>query len=265
MGVHGVAAAGVREARVDPLLADRVVEALLLVGLPVAHGGHGPGVHLFATGTDGSGGTADRERWPVTLRWLCSARLEDAAAAAGAGSGSPWPRTRQLVVNSVETALAEFLPALGLSATRTAPDGPTLVGPGEDAAQAAAGAGAFAAAPGASAGEPAAMVLLPEEVVAAVRRGAALAGLPLARHARAAGVALTACPPSPGADADADTVPVADAAWRSSPQLPDTPAVSTAVREAMHHAVGTALTACGLRTSWHRPPDAAPHLHVADR
>ncbi|WP_167346439.1 hypothetical protein [Kitasatospora phosalacinea] len=255
-------AAGARQARVDPLLADRVVEALLLVGLPVAHGGHGPGVHLCATETDGSDGTPDRDLWPVTLRWLCSARLEDAAAAAdsGGGAGSPWPRTRQSVVNSVETALAEFLPALGLTATRTAPDGPTLVGPGEPVVPAAA---LTADGPlGASAGEPPAVEPPAAEVVAAVRRGAALAGLPLARHPRAAGVALTACPPV--ADA-AGAAPVVDAAWRSSPRLPGSPAVSTAVGEAMHHAVGTALTACGLRTSWHRPPDGAPHLHVADR
>src|SRR6478609_9060846 len=101
MGVHGVAAVGARRAEVDPLLADRVVEALLMVGLPVAHGGHGPGVHLVATGADGTAAGSDPEQWPLTLRWLCSARLEDAAAAGGDG---PWPRTRQAVVDSLETA-----------------------------------------------------------------------------------------------------------------------------------------------------------------
>ncbi|MEU3496975.1 hypothetical protein [Kitasatospora cineracea] len=266
MGVHGVAATGVRvrAARVDPLLADRVVEALLLVGLPVAHGGHGPGVHLFATGSaddagGGGGGTGadDPERWPLTLRWLCSARLEDAAAAAGAGS--PWPRTRQVVADSMETALAELLPALGLSAVRGAPGGPTRVGPAESAAEPGPGLGLGL---GQETGQEQAAepVAVAAAVEAAVRRSAALAGLPLARHPRAAGVALAGCVPDPGAG------PVVDVAWRPSPQLPATPLVSTAVREAMHHAIGSALTACGLRTSWHRPADSAPHLHAtADR
>ncbi|MFJ5886627.1 hypothetical protein [Kitasatospora cineracea] len=267
MGVHGVAAAGVRvrAARVDPLLADRVVEALLLVGLPVAHGGHGPGVHLFATGSadDAGGGTDtgadDPERWPLTLRWLCSARLEDAAAAAGAGS--PWPRTRQVVADSLETALAELLPALGLSAVRGAPTGPTRVGaagsatgPGLEQGQEQGPGPGLGLETGQEQGNAAGPVAA--EVEAAVRRSAALAGLPLARHPRAAGVALAGCVPAPGAG------PVVDVAWRPSPQLPATPLVSTAVREAMHHAIGSALTACGLRTSWHRPADSAPHLHA---
>ncbi|WP_282206788.1 hypothetical protein [Kitasatospora fiedleri] len=261
MGVHGVVAAGARAARVDPLLADRVVEALLLVGLPVAHGGHGPGVHLFATG-GAAGDGVDPDRWPLTLRWLCSARLEDAAAAAGAGS--PWLRTRQVVAASVETALAELLPALGLAAVRETPDGPTRVGPADpaDPADPARQTVTAAAVPAPH---------LPAETLAAVRRSAALAGLPLARHPRAAGVALTTCPPAPDAplttDAvDAvdvvDVVDAVDVAWRPSPRLPGAPAVSAAVREAMHHAVGSALTACGLRTSWHRPPDSPPHLHA---
>ncbi|RAJ40046.1 hypothetical protein K353_03534 [Kitasatospora sp. SolWspMP-SS2h] len=260
MGVHGVAAAGARAARVDPLLADRVVEALLLVGLPVAHGGHGPGVHLFATGGAagdgcGDGDGVDPDRWPLTLRWLCSARLEDAAAAAGADS--PWPRTRQVVADSVETALAELLPALGLAAVRETPEGPTRVGPADPAAA--------AAAPVSTVPPTDPAPHLPAETLAAVRRSAALAGLPLARHPRAAGVALTTCPPVPGAP-DAVLTPgvpdVVDVAWHPSPRLPGAPAVSTAVREAMHHAVGSALTACGLRTSWHRPPDSPPHLHA---
>ncbi|MFE2351422.1 hypothetical protein ACWEPB_35905 [Kitasatospora cineracea] len=258
MGVHGVAAGvRVRAARVDPLLADRVVEALLLVGLPVAHGGHGPGVHLFATGSaDDAGGSAgtgadDPERWPLTLRWLCSARLEDAAAAAGAGS--PWPRTRQVVADSMETALAELLPALGLSAVRGAPDGPTRVGPAESAAEPGQETGPE---PETGPGRGPAAEPVAAAVEAAVRRGAALAGLPLARHPRAAGIALAGCVPDPGAG------PVVDVAWRPSPRLPATPLVSTAVRESMHHAIGSALTACGLRTSWHRPADSAPHLHA---
>ncbi|MFC8717987.1 hypothetical protein [Kitasatospora sp. NPDC057198] len=273
MGVHGVATAGARQAEVDPLLADRVVEALLMVGLPVAHGGHGPGVHLLATGSDGAAGAAvgsDPERWPLTLRWLCSARLEDAAAAGGDG---PWPRTRQVVADSLETALAELLPSLGLRATRATAAGPTLVGPGEGPADGAGqedradgedGEGGKPGAAGGSGEAVGALEALPAEAVAAVRRSAALAGLPLARHARAAGVALAACAPLPTApDAAPAPAPVVDVAWRSSSQLPGTPPVATAVREAMHHAVGTALAACGLRTSWHRPPDGAPHLHAA--
>ncbi|GLW74854.1 hypothetical protein Kpho02_71510 [Kitasatospora phosalacinea] len=263
MGVHGVAATGAREGRVDPLLADRVVEALLLVGLPVAHGGHGPGVHLLATEGAGDSGGFDADRWPVTLRWICSPRLEGAAAASDARS--PWPRTRQVVADSMETALAELLPALGLHATRATADGPTLVGPGDhDApARAAAGgspAGGATAAAGAEA-DP--------SVGAAVRRGAALAGLPLARGPRTAGVAYAPC--GPAADtadaaeaADGQATAVVDVTWQPSPHLPGTPLVATAVREAMHHAVGTALAVCGLRTSWHRPADSAPHLHVAD-
>ncbi|BAJ25981.1 MULTISPECIES: hypothetical protein [Kitasatospora] len=257
MGVHGVAAAGAREARFDPLLADRVVDALLLVGLPVAHGGHGPGVHLFASGSAEDTGSTyglDPERWPLTLRWLCSPRLEDAAAAGG--TDSPWPRTRRLVADSIETALAELLPALGLSATRDAPDGPTRIGPADSPTTPAAPAAPELAV------EPAVelpAVELPAAAVAAVRRAAALAGLPLAAHPRAVGVALTACLPAP------DTAPVADVAWRPSPRLPDGPPVSTAVRESMHHAVGSVLAGCGLRTTWHRPPDSAPHLHAAAR
>ncbi|MFJ4675890.1 hypothetical protein [Kitasatospora sp. NPDC088783] len=265
MGVHGVAAAGARAARVDPLLADRVVEALLLVGLPVAHGGHGPGVHLFATGGaagDGDGRGVDPDRWPLTLRWLCSARLEDAAAAAGAGS--PWPRTRQVVADSVETALAELLPALGLAAVRETPAGPTRVGPAGPTAPARQTV-AVAAAPAPTAPPTDPAPHLPTETLAAVRRSAALAGLPLARHPRAAGVVLTTCPPvpdAPDAPLTTDVPDVVDVAWHPSPQLPGAPAVSTAVREAMHHAVGSVLTACGLRTSWHRPPDSPPHLHA---
>ncbi|GAA2097767.1 hypothetical protein GCM10009759_28160 [Kitasatospora saccharophila] len=268
MGVDGLTVSGAREARVDPRLSDRVVEALLLVGLPVAHGGHGPGVHLLPTGADAAAGGSDPERWPITLRWLCSARLEDAAAAGGDG---PWPRTRQVVVDSLETALAELLPSLGLRATRATSNGPTLVGPGADP-----GAGEADApdAPGASGSvvAPTGAATLPADAVAAVRRSAALAGLPLALGPRAAGVALAVCAPlqaeAAAAAADAETGaaadPVVDVAWRSSPQLPGSPPVATAVREAMHHAVGTALTACGLRTSWHRPPDGPPHLHAAD-
>ncbi|MFB7950247.1 hypothetical protein ACFC6L_35685 [Kitasatospora phosalacinea] len=256
MGVHGVATTGARAGRVDPLLADRVVEALLLVGLPVAHGGHGPGVHLLAT--DGGDGGPDADRWPVTLRWICSPRLEGAAAAADARS--PWPRTRQVVADTMETALAELLPALGLSATRADADGPTLVGPGDCAAPA----------PGSPAGSPAGADPTGADpaVAAAVRRGAALAGLPLARGPRTAGVAFAACGPATDGQpvaADGQAGAVVDVAWQPSPQLPGDPLVATAVREAMHHAVGTALAVCGLRTSWHRPTDSTPHLHVADR
>ncbi|MFE1318320.1 hypothetical protein [Kitasatospora phosalacinea] len=254
MGIHGVATTGARAGRIDPLLADRIVEALLLVGLPVAHGGHGPGVHLLAT--DGGDGGPDADRWPVTLRWICSPRLEGAAAAADARS--PWPRTRQVVADSMETALAELLPVLGLSATRADADGPTLVGPGGSDTAFPSGAGSSpvgSTAVGSTAAEA------DPAVAAAVRRGAALAGLPLARGPRTAGVAFAACGPA----ADGQVAAVVDVAWRSSPQLPDEPLVATAVREAMHHAVGTALAVCGLRTSWHRPADSAPHLHVTDR
>ncbi|MFF4344900.1 hypothetical protein ACFY00_33885 [Kitasatospora sp. NPDC001540] len=270
MGVHGAATAGAREGRVDPLLADRVVEALLLVGLPVAHGGHGPGVHLLATdgldGSDGLGGF-DADRWPVTLRWICSPRLEGAAAAADARS--PWPRTRQVVADSMETALAELLPALGLNATRATADGPTLVGPGDCDAPARTAADSSPAPNAEDAAGPEA----DPAVAAAVRRGAALAGLPLARGPRTAGVAYAACRPAADAAAatdgtaeavDGQAAAVVDVAWQPSPHLPGTPSVATAVREAMHHAVGTALAVCGLRTSWHRPAGSAPHLHVAD-
>ncbi|GLW56824.1 hypothetical protein [Kitasatospora phosalacinea] len=266
MGIHGVATTGARTGRVDPLLADRVVEALLLVGLPVAHGGHGPGVHLLAT--DGGDGGPDTDRWPVTLRWICSPRLEGAAAVAGADARSPWSRTRQVVADSMETALAELLPALGVSATRADADGPTLVGPGSSDAPAGAGAGSSPAGSAAAGGEI--EIEVHPAVAAAVRRGAALAGLPLARGPRTSGVAFAACGPAAGttdgqaAAADGEAAAVVDVAWQPSHQLPGEPLVATAVREAMHHAVGTALAACGLRTSWHRPADSAPHLHVTD-
>ncbi|MFJ5231402.1 hypothetical protein ACIQBJ_16070 [Kitasatospora sp. NPDC088391] len=257
-------------AGVDPALADRVIEALLLAGLPVAYGGHGPGVRLVPGGDDDGDGGA------MALRWVCSARLEDAAAA---GSDGPWHRARRLVVDSVETALAEFLPALGVPAERLPDLGVTRVGP-LPAAEPLPVPGPLSAAEPLphpeplSAAEPpvlarAAAGSLPgpagvdPELTATVRRIAALAGLPVADRPGSAGVVLG---PHAADDEGDGVVPgTADLDWRPSRQLPggDEPdGARVAVTGAMRHALGAALNAGGLPTAWHRPRHRPAHLHA---
>ncbi|MFD8598332.1 hypothetical protein ACFV1L_25340 [Kitasatospora sp. NPDC059646] len=210
-------------AGLDPVLADRVTEALLLAGLPVAHGGHGPGVHLLPDGAPGA----------VVLRWLASPRLEDAATAGG--GPNPAAATRQLVADAVENALAEFLPALGLDAEHTTVRG---------------AAGLPAAAPPEPNSPPPVDPAVRADLVTAVRRSAALAGLPLATRPGAAGITLTACTPTG----------LPDLGWNPSPRLPAD--VRPAVRDAVRHALGVALAATGLHLTWHRPPGIPPQLRA---
>ncbi|KIQ65777.1 hypothetical protein TR51_18695 [Kitasatospora griseola] len=217
----------------DPALADRVTEALLLAGLPVAHGGHGPGVHLRPDGA------------AIVLRWLASPRLEDAATA---GDGQrPAATARQLVADAVENALAELLPALGLDADRTtvrgAADRPAVAPPDADAPP--------PVAPGIRA-----------DIVTAVRRSATLAGLPVAARPGGAGIVLHAGDPAGLAALD----------WNPSPRLPrrdgEQPDTRTAVQNAMRHALGIALRAAGLDLAWHRPAGRPAQLRAhgpADR
>ncbi|KDN80648.1 hypothetical protein [Kitasatospora cheerisanensis] len=210
-------------AGLDPVLADRVTEALLLAGLPVAHGGHGPGVRLAPDPAAGA----------VVLHWLASPRLEDAATA---GGENPAAATRQLVADAVENALAEFLPALGLDAELTT-------------VRAAAGLPA-AAPPVPYSALPPVDPAVRAELVTAVRRSAALAGLPLATRPGAAGITLTACTPTG----------LPDLGWNPSPRLPA--ALRPAVRDAVRHALGVALAATGLHLTWHRPPGIEPQLRA---
>ncbi|MFJ1757875.1 hypothetical protein [Kitasatospora sp. NPDC088134] len=246
-------------ARVDPALADRVIEALLLAGLPVAYGGHGPGVRLVPGEDDGG---------VLTLRWICSARWEDAAAA---GSGDPGHRARRLVADSMETALAEFLPALGVPAERLPEPGGTGVGPLPATAPPAtappalgpAAAEQTAAEQTAFAPSAFAPTAVDPGLAATVRRIAALAGLPLADRPGAAGITLAL---HAADDADDGVAPgTADLDWRPSRQLPggDEPdGVRVAVTGALRHALGATLNAGGLPTAWHRPRHRPAHLHA---
>ncbi|MFJ5924342.1 hypothetical protein ACIQF6_17255 [Kitasatospora sp. NPDC092948] len=214
--------------RLDPVLADRVTEALLLTGLPVAHGGHGPGVHLLPDGD------------AVVLRWLASPRLEDAATAGG--GPNPAATARQLVADAVENALAELLPALGLDAERT-----TVRGGAADRPAVAPGTPPAPDTPPVDPGVRA-------DVVAAVRRSAALAGLPVAARPGGAGITL------------GNAAGLADLDWNPSPRLPrqdgELPNPRTAVQNAMRHALGIALRAGGLDLAWHRPPGRPAQLRA---
>ncbi|RKE23381.1 hypothetical protein [Streptomyces sp. TLI_171] len=237
-------------ARVDPELADRVTEALLLAGLPVAYGGHGPGVLLCPTGPEHA---ADPCLGAITLRWVASARLEEAAAAGG--PDGPWHRMRESVADSMETALAEFLPALGIPAERLPSCARTRVGPlPEPSGERPRGAAAPA--------EPSpAEADVHPQLADAVRRIAVLAGVPVAAGGHGAGITVR---PHASED-DPQAAGTVDLDWQPSRRLPrdhrpDSP--YTAVRSAMRHALGATLSACGLPTSWHRPQHRPAHLHA---
>ncbi|MGW4383563.1 hypothetical protein [Kitasatospora sp. NPDC004531] len=214
-------------------LADRVTEALLLAGLPIAHGGHGPGVHLAPDGG------------AIVLRWLASARLEDAATAGDGRTASA--TTRRLVADAVENALAELLPALGLDAAREERPERTTVR--RATAQ-------LVLEPAELTSRPPVDPGLRADVVTAVRRSAALAGLPLAGRPGGAGITLAACDPAGPAALD----------WNPSPRLAPhdgaTPDARTAVQNAMRHALGVALRAAGLDLAWHRPKGRPAELRA---
>ncbi|MFD5432610.1 hypothetical protein ACFWJ4_10620 [Kitasatospora sp. NPDC127067] len=238
--------------RTDPVLADRVTEALLLAGLPVGYGGHGPGVHLRpARPHDDSDDCAGL----IALHWEPGPRL--AAAAAMEQPQQPAFAARRVVGSTMRNALAEFLPAFGIEVVAGRLDGETRVGRADGPAPA---TGQDAAAP-APAGSRPQDLGIGADVVAAVRRTAGLAGLPVADHLHAPGITLTPCPAVEDGD---DTTGVADLRWNPSRRLSaaadgDTPAAEraararTAVQDAMRHAFGAVLGACGLDLQWRRP------------
>ncbi|MER5352279.1 hypothetical protein ABT093_18365 [Kitasatospora sp. NPDC002551] len=243
--------AGPPAGRVDPALADRLTDALLLAGLPVAFGDHGPGVRIRPARPVDDG---DRCAGVAALDWLPSPRLTDAAAMAEPGqSAGP---AREAVETAMTNALAEFLPAFGLETTRDrtggelrvdgrgAVDGGLRVPPGALVARQ----------PGPVPAEPG----LPAGLVGTVRRSAALAGLPLAVRPGAAGITLAPGAPTGGAD---DRDGAADLGWNPSRRLADladsalpeaarATAARTAVDGAMRHALGMALRACGTELRW---------------
>ncbi|MDY0815874.1 hypothetical protein [Kitasatospora purpeofusca] len=244
--------------RVDPDLADRLTDAVLLSGLPVAFGEEGPGVRIRPARPSDD---ADRCAGAAALDWLPSPRLTGAAAMAG--PGQPAGPAREVVGTAMVNALAEFLPAFGLEATRDGSGRELRVGP---PALPAAGLrvppGALAARP---AGPTPAELGVPAALLDALRRSAALAGLPLAAHLGGTGITLAPCPPAdgpgeePGADPSADGA--ADIGWNPSRRLadladsdrPEAPGAATAraaVDAAMRHALGTALRACGTELRW---------------
>ncbi|MFB8239545.1 hypothetical protein ACFC58_23625 [Kitasatospora purpeofusca] len=244
--------------RVDPDLADRLTDAVLLSGLPVAFGEEGPGVRIRPARPTGD---ADRCAGAAALDWLPSPRLTGAAAMAE--PGQPAGPAREVVGTAMENALAEFLPAFGLEAARDGSGRELRVAP---PALPAAGLrvppGVLAAR---AAGPTPAELGLPAALLDALRRSAALAGLPLAARLGGTGITLAPCPPTEDPGAERGTEPGADGAadigWNPSRRLadladsdrPEAPAAATAraaVDAAMRHALGTALRACGTELRW---------------
>ncbi|WP_327063875.1 hypothetical protein OG196_03320 [Kitasatospora purpeofusca] len=248
--------------RVDPDLADRLTDAVLLSGLPVAFGEEGPGVRIRPARPASD---ADRCAGAAALDWLPSPRL--AGAAAMAEPGQPAGPAREVVGTAMENALAEFLPAFGLEAARDGSGRELRVAP---PALPAAGLRVpprvLAARP---AGPTPAELGVPAALLDALRRSTALAGLPLAAHLGGTGITLAPCSSAegPGTDPTGDPTggPGADGAadlgWNPSRRLadladsdrPEAPAAATAraaVDAAMRHALGTALRACGTELRW---------------
>ncbi|MFE4972014.1 hypothetical protein ACFRAR_07840 [Kitasatospora sp. NPDC056651] len=252
--------------RIDPLLADRVTEALLLAGLPVGYGGHGVGVRLRpAEPHDDSDDCAGL----VALHWEPGPRLAAAAAMAQQSASS----ARRVVSSSMENALAEFLPAFGLEVVLGRADGETRVGGAGGSA-----APPFGTPPRSRAADPSGVGSRPQDlgigadVVDAVRRAAALVGLPVADHLHAPGITLDACRPVDEGD---DARGIADLRWNPSGRLSASAAsaasaadgeqaarVRTAVQDAMRHAFGSVLGACGLELRWRRPANLPYQLRA---
>ncbi|MFD5919891.1 hypothetical protein ACFVYP_23745 [Kitasatospora sp. NPDC058201] len=238
-----------RRGVLDAALVDRVTDAVLFAGLPVAFGDQGPGVRIRpAEAVD----AADRCEGLAALDWLPSRRLADAAAMEdpqhAAGSA------RQVVGVSMVNALAEFLPAFGLDVSRDRSGRELRVGGAADSG--------LRVPPDVLVRRPAgatpAELGLDAELVDAVRRSAALAGLPVAGHLGAAGVTLGPWPTGEdGTGGDGG----ADIGWNPSRRLSDladsgSPAAGlaavarTSVHAAMLHALGTILGACGTELRW---------------
>ncbi|MQS17553.1 hypothetical protein F7Q99_36550 [Streptomyces kaniharaensis] len=240
--------------RLDPVLADRVMDAQHLAGLPIAHGGHGPGVHVRPAEPLNDD---DACRGLIALHWLPSRRL--AAAAATEQHRQPAHYAQQLVVNTVQHALTVLLPHLGTTAARAfqlwevrvtaaVPLPHELTGlPG----------------PRPSGPQPIASGIRPD-VTTAVRRSAALAGLPVATHPGDPGITLRPCPPL---DVDDDTAGIADLGWNPSRRLAAATSgtawnLRTAVEDAVRQALPVALGACGLDVWWRRPDGLPPQLRA---
>ncbi|MET9396103.1 hypothetical protein [Kitasatospora sp. NPDC002965] len=247
-------APGIVPVRPDPVLADLVMDAVHLAGLPLAHGGDGPGVDLLPAQPLHDDDHCDGL---IALHWIPSARL--AAAAATERHQQPAHRAQQLVVNSVQHALTAFLPDLGAAAEQPftlweirvahgsafpvelaspplpRPTGPAPVAPG-----------------------------IHPHITAAVRRSAALAGLPVAERPGDPGIVLRPCPPL---GIDDDTTGIPDLGWNPSRCLTATPGRAAwnpreAVQAAMRPALATALGACGLEAWWRKPEHIPTQLRA---
>ncbi len=239
--------------RVDPALADRLTDAVLLSGLPVAFGDEGPGVRIRpARPVD----DADRCTGLAALDWLPSPRLTGAAATAE--PGRPAGPARQAVGTAMVNALAEFLPAFGLETTAVGSARELRVGlPAHQDGGLHVPPGVLAARP---AGRTPTDLGLPGVVVDTVRRSAALAGLPLAAHLGATGLTLAPCAPTgdrraegPGGAVDLGWNPsrrLADLADSARPEASRAAEARAAVDAALRHALGTALRACGTDLRW---------------
>ncbi|MEV6979485.1 hypothetical protein [Kitasatospora sp. NPDC093806] len=240
--------------RVDPALADRLTDAVLLAGLPIAFGDQGPGVRIRPAGAaDGP----TRRPGSAVVDWLPAPRLTGAAAMAepGHAAGS----ARQVVETAMANALAEFLPAFGLDVD------PDRSGRGLNVSGPVAAGDGLRVPPDAlvhrSPGRTPAELGLPADLIDAVRRSATLAGLPLAAHLGATGVTLGPCPPDDGTDTGVTGDEAADLGWNPSRRLADladsalpgaapAAAARAAVDAAMRHALGTVLRACGTELRW---------------
>ncbi|MFB6894576.1 hypothetical protein ACFCX4_35375 [Kitasatospora sp. NPDC056327] len=235
----------------DPALTDRITDAVLLAGLPVAFGAQGPGVRIRpARPAD----DADRCAGMAALDWLPSPRLTGAAVMEEPGHAAG--PARQVVETAMLNALAEFLPVFGLFVTQEGTGGELrVVGPP-------APGGGLHVPPGALAARRTARTPaelgVPLGLVGTVRRSAALAGLPVAVDLGATGITVERSVPLGGAD---DLAGAADLGWNPSrrladladSELPEAAAAVTArsaVDGAMRHALGMALRACGAELRW---------------
>ncbi|MEV7123746.1 hypothetical protein [Kitasatospora griseola] len=234
-----------RPDRIDPALADRVMDAVHLAGLPIAHGGSGPGVHLRPaqplTDTDLCDGQ-------LALHWVPSRRLADAAATEQ--HRQPAAHAHQRVIHALQHALETFLPALGATTTRCL--GWEVRVPAADPLPEGLN-GALLPRP--TRPEPIAPGIRPD-IIEAVHRAAALAGLPVALCPADPGITLRPCPPL---DLDDDTTGIPDLGWNPSRRLTAVTtgrtawSLRTAIEDAMRKALPTALGACGLEVWWRQP------------
>ncbi|MGV9268086.1 hypothetical protein ACWDRR_25875 [Kitasatospora sp. NPDC003701] len=240
--------------RLDPVLADRVMDALNLAGLPLAHGGHGPGVHLRPARPLDDG---DHCRGLIALHWLPSRRL--AHAAATEEHQQPAHTAQQLVVNAVEHALTELLPLLGTAASQAFHLWEIRVSDADPLPR------DLADPPGPRPHRPAPIAPgIRPDVITAVHRSAHLAGLPVALRPGDPGITLRPCPPL---GPDDGTTGIADLGWNPSRRLtsatgPAARNLRAAVEEAIRRSLAVALGACGLDVWWRRPEGLPPQLRA---